>query len=177
MKRGGSYLQGYNIQIVVDEDHQIIVAEGVSNQAPDQLHLIPMLSRVEKNTGRLPRCLTADAGYMSQEGAEHCEKSRVDAYIAPSRQRHGRHDHESAPRDESRAWAEMWSKLATEEGKRIYSRRKVIVEPVFGQIKEARGFRRFSLRGLRKVRGEWTLIALCHNLLKLLTVQPAAAAV
>jgi transposase/IS5 family transposase len=175
MKRNGSYLQGYNSQIVVDEDHQIIVAEGVSNQAPDQEHLIPMVSRVEKNTGRLPGCLTADAGYMSQEGAEHCEKRHVDAYIAPSKKRHGRHDDEPAPREESQAWAAMRSKLATEEGKRIYSRRKVIVEPVFGQIKEARGFRRFSLRGLIKVRREWTLVCLCHNLLKLLTAKPAAA--
>jgi hypothetical protein len=70
----------------------------------------------------------------------------------------------------------MRSRLATEEGRRIYSRPKVIVEPVFGQIKEGRRFRRFSLRGLHKVRGEWTLVSLCHNLLKLLTTQPKAAA-
>jgi hypothetical protein len=175
MKRNGAFLQGYNCQIVVDEGHQIIVADGVSNQAPDQEHLIPMLGRVEKNTGRLPGCLTADTGYMSEEGAAHCDEHRVDAYIAPSKQRHGRRGGHAAPEHENRAWADMRAKLATEEGKRIYSRRKVIVEPVFGQIKQARGFRRFSLRGLGKVRGEWTLVSLCHNLLKLLTVHTAPA--
>lgn len=175
MKRDGAFMQGYNCQIVVDEGHQIILAEGVSNQAPDQEHLIPMLGRVKKNTGRMPGCLTADAGYMSEEGAAHCEKHHVNAYIAPSKQRHGQRDGEPALEGESQAWADMRAKLASEEGKRIYSRRKVIVEPVFGQIKEARGFRRFSLRGLPKVRGEWTLVSLVHNLLKLLTAQPALA--
>jgi len=175
MKRDGAFLQGYNCQIAVDGEHQIIVAEGVSNQAPDQEYLIPMLGRVKQNTGRQPGCLTADAGYMSEVGAAHCEKSEVDAYIAPSKQRHGKHGDEAAPRDESRVWLQMRAKLASEEGKRIYSRRKAIVEPVFGQIKEARRFRRFSLRGLGKVRGEWTLVSLCHNLLKLLTTQPAPA--
>ena len=168
MKRDGAFLQGYNCQIVVDQDHQIILADGVSNQAPDQEHLIPMLGRVEKNTGRLPGCLTADAGYMSEEGVAHCDEQHVDAYIAPSRQRHGRRDGEPTPVNEKQAWADMRAKLVTDEGRKLYSQRKVIVEPVFGHIKEVRRFRRFSLRGLRKVRREWTLVSLCHNLLKLL---------
>jgi len=175
MKRNGEFLQGYNCQIAVDEEHQIIVAGGVSNQAPDQEYLIPMLGRVERNTGRLPGRLTADAGYMSEEGVAHCKESQVDAYVAVSKQRHGGDGDGPVPRDESRAWAEMRAKLATEEGKRLYSRRKVVVEPVFGQIKHARGFRGFSLRGLPKVRGEWTLVSLCHNLLKLLTTQQSPA--
>jgi len=78
--------------------------------------------------------------------------------------------------DESETWATMRAKLATEQGKQLYSRRKVIVEPVFGHIKEPRGFRRFSLRGVTKVRAEWTLVCLCHNLIKLLVAQPDLAA-
>ena len=103
MKRDGAFLQGYNCQIVVDEGHQIILAEGVSNQAPDHEHLIPMLDRVEKNTGRLPGCLTADAGYMSEDGAVHCEEHHVNPYISPSKQRHRQQDGEPAPEHESQA--------------------------------------------------------------------------
>ena len=178
LKANGSYLQGYNCQIVADETNQIILAEGVTNQAPDQEHLIPMMDRVKKNTGHSPATLTADTGYMSSDNVATCEDKGIDAYIAVGRDKHGRNsaaEHESIE-GESEAWAEMRSKLSTEEGRRLYSRRKVIVEPVFGQVKEARGFRHFSLRGLLKARREWTLVCLCHNLMKLLTAHPASLA-
>jgi len=177
MKRDGSYLQGYNCQIVADEANQIILAEGVTNQAPDQEHLIPMMDRVKSNTGYSPVTLTADTGYMSSDNVAHCEDEGIDAYIAVGRDKHGRDSaaEQDSIEGESEAWADMRSKLTTEEGKRLYSRRKVIVEPVFGQVKEARGFRHFSLRGLLKVRREWTLVCLCHNLMKVLTAKPAAA--
>jgi transposase len=177
MRRNGSFLQGYNCQVVADEADQLILAEGVTNQAPDQEHLIPMMDRVKSNTGRSPSILTADTGYMSEDNVAHCEGEGIDAYIAVGRDKHGTAPPErDEPRDdESQAWSKMRAKLATEDGKQLYSRRKVIVEPVFGQIKEPRGFRRFSLRGLVKVRREWTLVCLCHNLMKLVKAQSAAA--
>lgn len=177
MKRDGSFLQGYNCQVVADEANQIILAEGVTNQAPDQEHLIPMMDRVISNAGRSPAIVTADAGYMSEDNLAHCERLGADAYIAVGRDNHGRDPaaNREPVRDQSGTWAGMRSKLATEEGKRLYARRKAIVEPVFGQVKQARGFRRFSLRGLVKVRREWTLVCLVHNLTKLLAAQPALA--
>jgi chemotaxis protein histidine kinase CheA len=178
MKRDGSYLQGYNCQAVVDEANQIILAEGVTNQAPDQEHLIPMMKRTKSNTGRTPKVLTADTGYMSADNATYCESEGIDAYIAVGRDKHGPGPgaEEKSRGDEDPTWATMRARLATEQGKELYSRRKVIVEPVFGHIKEPRGFRRFSLRGVFKVRAEWTLVCLCHNLIKLLAAQPVLAA-
>jgi transposase len=167
MKRGATYLQGYNCQIVVDGANQVIVAEGVTNQAPDQEHLIPMMQRTRRNTGRLPKRLSADAGYMSEENVEFCQHRDIDAYLAVSRGTHGSSGNGEAPPQEKKVWRAMRDKLSTDEGRQIYSRRKTIVEPVFGQAKEARGFRRFSLRGLKKVRAEWALVCLCSNLLKL----------
>lgn len=179
MKRDGSYLQGFNCQAVVDEENQIILAEGLSNKAPDQEHLIPMMERVKDNTGRTPAVLTADAGYMSSDNAEYCEHEGINAYIAVGRDKHGQEQpgEGQSTGEECEKWATMRAKLATEQGKKLYSRRKVIVEPVFGHIKEPRGFRRFSLRGVFKVRAEWTLVCLCHNLIKLLAPQhdPVAA--
>lgn len=165
MKRNGSYLQGFNCQIVVDEVSQIILAEGVTNQPPDQEHLVAMMERVLRNTGQSPERLSADTGYMSEDNVEYCEEHGIDAYIAVGRKKHDKADQEC--QHESEVWRAMQEKLTTEEGRKTYARRKVIVEPVFGHAKEARQFRRFSLRGTRKVRAEWTLVCLCGNLLKL----------
>lgn len=167
MKRGGSYLQGYNCQIVVDSVNQIIVAEAVTNQPPDCNLLAPMVERVRRNTDRLPRRLSADAGYMSEDNVRVCESYGVEPYLAVGRNMHGPRGAQQKPPNQSDAWRAMRAKLDTEEGRRVYAQRKAIVEPVFGQTKEARGFRRFSLRGLPKVRAEWTLVCLCGNLLKL----------
>lgn len=171
MKRNGCYIQGYNCQCAVDAKHQIIVAEAVTNQAPDQEHLRPMLLQVLHNLGQLPKRLSADAGYMSDDNVTFCDRLEVDAFIAVRRDSHGQqHDGSDEPaRADKPAWAKMRAKLQTPEGKKVYALRKVIVEPVFGQVKEGRGFRRFSMRGLTKVRPEWTLICLCSNLLKLIT--------
>lgn len=169
MKRAGAYLQGYNCQCAVDGKHQIIVAEGVTNQAPDQEHFRPLILRVQENLARLPQRVIADAGYMSEENVAFCEEKKVDSYISVSRDKHGKSGDagETVGDALSPAWAAMQAKLRTIEGRLIYARRKAIAEPVFGQIKEARRFRRFSLRGLDKVRGEWTLVCLSHNFLKL----------
>ena len=164
MPRDGTFLQGYNCQIAVDRDSSVIVAQGVTNQAPDQEHLIPILDQIGRNLGVLPETLTADTGYFSAEGADYCDHLGVNALIALKR---GESTAEQpAPDSESVAKMRMREKLESASGKAAYAERKWIVEPVFGNIKEARRFRRFSLRGIKKVQGEWTLVCLCHNLLK-----------
>ena len=153
MKCDGHYIQGYNCQLAVDSDHQVIVALGVSNQAPDVEHLAPMLQRIAATAGALPAVMTADAGYWSEENAELCADQGIDAYIATGRLPHGQPPPPKRgpmPRDAD-AKSKMARKLRSKAGSRVYGQRKAIVEPVNGQIKEARGLRRFLLRGLEKV--------------------------
>jgi len=169
MKSDGHYIQGYNCQVAVDSDHQVIVAVGVSNQAPDVEHLEPMLQRIDAAAGALPDVMTADAGYWSENNAKTCADQGIDAYIATGRLPHGQPlppKRGPMPKDAD-AKSRMARKLRSKAGSAIYAQRKAIVEPVNGQIKEARGLRRFLLRGLEKVDGEWHLIAATHNLLKL----------
>jgi transposase len=169
MKTGDGYVQGYNCQAMVDAEHQVIVAQAVTNQPPDAEHLVPMLVQTVANCGAKPEKLLADAGYYSEANACEAEKWKVDPYIATGRQRRS----EPPPQVLGRPPADLTNKqqmarkLATKDGAAVYARRKVIVEPVFGQTKEARGFRRFLLRGLAKVRHEWSLISITHNILKL----------
>ena len=171
MKTNAGFEQGYNAQAVVDEEHQIIVAIGVSNQSPDAEHFIPMLDRVVENLGRPPTRVSADTGYFSEANVQRGAARGIDLYIATARTKHSESMTEVLPvTDDGTHKSQMKIKLATEEGKAIYARRKVIVEPVFGQIKN-RGFRHFLLRGIEKVRGEWSLIAMSHNLLKLFGFQ------
>ncbi len=168
MVKGGEILQGYNAQAAVDAESQIIVAAAVTNQPPDQEHLAPMLAQVVANCGNAPAVATADSGYFSRENVETCASHGVDAHIAVGRAPAQAPTPASpSPTPAQQARAAMTAKLETAEGKAIYARRKVIVEPTFGQIKQARGFRRFSFRGLEKVRGEWSFVCATHNLLKL----------
>jgi transposase len=169
LKGGDGWIQGYNCQAAVDGDHQIIVAVGVSNQASDQHHFVPMLERIVANTGQLPERLIADAGYCSTANIEASEQRGLDAYLSTSRQEHGKRPRPSrgpAPRDLD-ARGRMDRKLRSKAGQAIYALRKIIAEPVFGQIKGARGLDRFLLRGLEKVNGEWSLMAITHNIGKL----------
>ena len=169
MKSGNGYIQGYNAQTAVDSKHQVIVAIGVSNQAPDVEHLVPMLERIETSTGTLPETFIADAGYWSEANAKACSDRGIDAYISTGRQKHGQQRAPSRgpiPKDLD-AKGTMARKLRSKNGREVYARRKAIVEPVFGQTKENRGLRRFLLRGLEKVNGEWSLMSTGHNLLKL----------
>ena len=169
MKSDGHYIQGYNCQLAVDSDHQVIVATGVINQAPDVEHLDPMLQRIALMAGALPDAMTADAGYWSEDNAGFCAEQGIDAYIATGRLPHGQPlppKRGPMPKDAD-AKARMARKIRSKAGSAIYAQRKAIVEPVNGQIKEARGLRRFLLRGLEKVDGEWHLITATHNLLKL----------
>ena len=177
LKGGDGWIQGYNCQAAVDGDHQIIVAVGVSNQAADQHHLLPIVERIEANTGQLPEKLIADAGYCSTSNIEASEQRGLDAYLSTSRQSHGKRPRPSrgpAPRDLD-ARGRMDRKLRSKAGQAIYALRKIIAEPVFGQIKGARGLDRFLLRGLEKVDGEWTLMAITHNIGKLHRASLAAS--
>ena len=169
MKSDGNLLQGYNCQAAVDGDHQVIEAMGVSNQPPDPEHLVPMLERTMTNTTQAPRRFIADAGYWSEDNVSACEKRGTDPHIATGRLPHGQPlppIFGPIPKGLD-AKGKMARKLRKKEGREIYARRKTIVEPVFGQTKEARGLRRFLLRGLAKVNGEWMLWGTTHNLNKL----------
>jgi len=178
MVKGGEFLQGYNAQAAVDAESQIIVAAAVTNQPPDQEHLAPMLAQVVANCGQAPAVASADSGYFSRENVEACAAHGVDAHIAVGRDPAQTSPASQSPTPAQQARAAMAAKLKTAEGKAIYARRKCIVEPAFGQIKQARGFRRFSFRGLEKVRGEWSFVCATHNLLKLFRhgFRPALAA-
>jgi transposase len=165
MVRNKVFLQSYNAQAAVSED-QIIVAHGVTNDATDAKQLEPMLERVKEACGAHAKVVTADTGYLSEHNVAYCAKNGIDAYIAVRKSEVAK-----LPRGPdgpgTAAACEMHLKVSSLRGKAIYARRKTLVEPVFGQIKGAMGFRRFSLRGLGKVASEWAIVCLCHNLLKL----------
>lgn len=167
----GSFVQGYNAQIAVDSEAQIIVAAEVTQETNDKQQLVPMLEQVEQNTGQKPEAASADAGYWNPEQVGDERVQGTELYVATGRPKHGEESEracESAQTAEKDSRLEqMKQKLKTEAGRAIYRMRKAIVEPVFGQIKERRGFRRFVLRGVGKVRCEWKLICLTHNLGKL----------
>jgi transposase len=172
MKDGAtkSFVQAYNAQAAVDGAAQIIVAAAVTQAANDKRQLLPMLTQVAAHLGEGPAVATADSGYFSEAAVTAPTLAGIDLYVAPDRQHHGeapRADAAPTPPGEETVIAAMRAKLRTAAGHAIYARRKAIAEPVFGQIKEGRGFRRFSFRGLGKVQAEWLLICLTHNLLKL----------
>lgn len=168
-KSGDGFVQGYNGQIAVDEGHQIIVAQALTNQPPDVQHLVPMLALVIENCGAAPVNTTADAGYFSETNVKGAEALGTNPHIATGRRKHGeeRPTVRGRPPKDMTVKQQMARKLAKQEGAAIYAKRKWVVEPVFGQIKQARGLRTLLLRGLEKARAEWALICATHNLLKL----------
>lgn len=175
MVKGGAFVQAFNAQVVVDGAAQVIVGQAVTNQPPDIEHFIPMLERVEAALGARPATVSGDSGYYSKKNVEYSEARGIDAYLSVGRATHGGDElrfnataHPGPERDR------MLAKLQRPIGRAVYGRRKAIVEPVFGQIQSALGFRRFSLRGLEKVRCEWALVCLVHNLRKLFRAQPPA---
>lgn len=172
MKDGASksFEQAYNAQAAVDGEAQIIIAADVTQEANDKKQLVAMLEQVQENLGALPAKASADAGYYSAAALASEKLTSVDLHVPPDRQKHGEQPEATGgePGIEVASAAEkMRQKLRTTEGHNTYKMRKAIVEPVFGQIKEVRGFRRFSLRGLSNVKAEWSLVCLAHNLLKL----------
>ena len=176
MESGGAFLQGYNCQAAVDEGHQIIVAQAVTNLCPDNGALLPMLEQLRTNCGRSARITTADAGYWRPDAPAACNRLETEAYISTHRRKRGPNDEPAHAEDGAAEREKMRAKLATDEGRRHYARRKAVVEPVFGQVKEVRGFRRFLLRGLEQVQAEWALVCAGHNLLKLWRNSVAQAA-
>jgi len=174
MKGGDGFVQAYNAQAAVEADFQLIVGQTVTAAANDKEQLLPMLDQVELQSGQRPSEVLADSGYCSEQNLEQMEMAnaghQVNGYIATSRQKHGEHRNPCPrgplPKTATRV-ERMRRKLKTKAGKVIYAARKTIVEPVFGQIKQARGFRQFLLRGITKVRAEWSLVCLTHNILKL----------
>ena len=175
MKGADGFVQAYNAQAAVEPKLQLIVGQTVTQAANDKEQLIPMLATMEEQSGQRPDDILADSGYCSEKNLEALDSEenperRVDGYIATERQKHDEYK-ESCPKGplpkEATRVDRMRRKLRTKAGKAVYAARKAIVEPVFGQIKQARGFRQFLLRGLDKVRGEWALVCLTHNILKM----------
>ena len=154
---GKDFLQAYNCQAVVDSAHQVIVAARATNQTSDKQQAAAMMEETIDNVGAVPREVSADAGYYSAKAVGELYALGVDPFVAPR----GRIPSHLSPRDRMRR------KLQTRRGRQRYALRMQTVEPVFGQIKQGRGFRQFLLRGLEKVNGEWSLICTGHNLLKL----------
>jgi transposase len=174
----GAFVQAYNGQIAVDDEAQIIVATHVTQQTNDKQQLVPMAEAIVANVGQLAATTSADAGYFSVANVEHPALASTNLLVPPDRQKHGSPLPLGSCNENAEPAQKMRAKLSSPEGRARYKMRKAIVEPVFGQIKEARGLRRFLLRGLPAVRAEFDLIALTHNLLKLFRYgAPALAAV
>jgi transposase len=164
LKTKDGYIQGYNAQAAVDAEAQIIVAHGLTPGMSDQDQLLPLVEGIERNLDRRPKEASADAGYCSEANLAALADRRIGAYIATGRAKH--------PGDVKREIAgpltkAMRNKLKQAGRRSRYRLRKQTVEPVFGQIKQARGFRQFLLRGIEKVAAEWAIICTAHNLTKL----------
>jgi transposase len=161
-----TFVQGYNAQVGVDAQAQIIVAATVVQETNDQKQLVPVLSKVKENLGCLPEKVSADAGYFSTAAITDKAIKKIDLHVPPNERRPS--DSADAVARTGRLQDRMWQKLLSQTGAEVYSRRKAIVEPVFAHLKHIRGFRQFLLRGLASVEAEWLLMCTVHNLLKLL---------
>lgn len=175
MKGADGFVQAYNAQAAVEPNFQLIVGQAVTQATNDKEQLLPMVAVIEQQSGQRPEEILADSGYCSEKNLEGLESAdqpeqKIIGYIATQRLKHDEYK-EPCPRGPLPKGAtrvdRMRRKLKTKVGKAVYAARKAIVEPVFGQIKQARGFRQFLLRGIEKVRGEWSLVCLTHNLLKM----------
>ncbi|MEO7271574.1 MAG: IS1182 family transposase [Vicinamibacterales bacterium] len=169
MKSPDGFVQAYNAQVAVDT-WQLIVGQAVTQETNDKRQLLPMIATIVQQSGEMPPQLLADAGYCSDENLAAIAGLPIDAYISTRKQKHGERPG-PCPRGPLPAAAtrvdRMSRKLLTRAGAAVYARRKAIVEPVIGQIKAARGFRAFLLRGLTNVQAEWSLVCTTHNILKL----------
>jgi hypothetical protein len=169
------FIAGYNGQIAVDHAHQVIVAHRLATNPADYAALIPLVDQAKTNLGRKPREVSGDTGFATEANLAALAERRIDAYLAPGRSRHdeaapgGRRVFKNKP-----LMTAMADKLKRAGRRSRYRLRKQVVEPVFGQIKQARGFRQFLLRGLEKVRGEWAIVCTAHNLLKLAAARTSA---
>src|SRR6266446_3464880 len=164
MKSADGFVQGYNAQAAVEPEMLLIVGQSVTEAANDKQQLEPMVEAIEQQSGQRPEEILA---YL--ESADQPER-KIDGFIATGKQKHGEHRlpcrRGPLPKGATKV-DRMKRKLQTKVGKAVYAARKCVVEPVFGQIKQARGFRQFLLRGKEKVKGEWALVCLTHNILRL----------
>jgi transposase len=160
MKTSSGFDQCYNGQLAVDEASQLIVATGLTNCAADHAELLPLIDQAHATLGEHPRDVLADAGYRGEASFQTLEARGITAYISLG------HEVRPAkpPNPTHAATQRMAARLASEAGRARYRRRKAIVEPVIGWIKEVLGFRRFSMRGEAKARGEWNVVCLAVNL-------------
>jgi len=175
MKGADGFVQGYNAQAAVEPKLLLIVGQSVTEATNDKKQLIPMVELIEQQSGQRPETILADNGYCSEQNLEDLESAdeperKIEGFIATGKQKHGEHrlpaQRGPLPKGATRV-DRMKRKLKTKVGKAVYAARKCVVEPVFGQIKQARGFRQFLLRGKEKVKGEWALLCLTHNILRL----------
>jgi transposase len=175
MKGADAFVQGYNAQAAVEPKLLLIVGQSVTEATNDKKQLIPMVRLIEQQSGQRPETILADNGYCSEQNLEHLESAdeperKIEGFIATGKQKHGEHrlPAKRGPLPKGATSVDrMKRKLKTKVGKAVYAARKCVVEPVFGQIKQARGFRQFLLRGKEKVKGEWALLCLTHNILRL----------
>jgi transposase len=168
LKTKDGYIQGYNAQAAVDAHAQIIVAHTLGNNGSDQNQFAPLLDAIKTNLGSNPHEVSADAGYCSTANLRTLSRRRIKGYIATGRQKHGSKSATAKrPAKLGSLLARMTSRLRRAGHRSRYRLRKQVVEPVFGQVKEARGFRQFLLRGIEKVKAEWAMICTVHNLRKL----------
>jgi transposase len=164
LKTKDGYIQGYNAQAAVDAKAQIIVAYGLTASMSDHGQLVGLMDGIEANLGAKPKEASADSGYLSEANLQALADRGVSAYVATGRAKHPTEINRKIGGPLTQA---MRDKLKRAGWRSRYRLRKQIVEPVFGQIKQARGFRQFLLRGIEKVKAEWALICTAHNLTKL----------
>jgi transposase len=169
-KTPDGFIQGYTAVLAVDQEAQVIVSQHVTPSAPEVNELLPAVDRIRQVLRRKPKQVVADAGFWSENNLVGLVQRGIDGYVARHRSKHSEPPVAAPrgriPKDLSLA-ERMKRKLRTQRGQAVYAKRKEIVEPVNGQIKQARGFRQFLRRGLERVGQEWALICTAHNLLKL----------
>ncbi len=164
LKTREGYIQGYNAQAAVDATAQIIVAHTLTQSMSDQDQLVPLIDGITETLGRKPKEASADAGYLSEANLAALAERKINGYVATGR---AKHPDQAKRQIKAPLTLAMRDKLRRAGWRSRYRLRKQTVEPVFGQVKEARGFRQFLLRGIEKVRAEWALICTAHNLTKL----------
>lgn len=168
MPSGGGFIAGYNGQIAVDAAHQIIVAQRLATNPADFDALIPLVDQIATNLGRHTREVSADTGFATEGNLAAMAARQVRPYLSPGRIRHADTDPTAGRVLKRKPLMQAMATTIRRAGRRSrYRLRKQVVEPVFGQIKQARGFRQFLLRGLHNVRAEWALLCIAHNILKL----------
>ena len=174
MKSKQSFEQCYNAQAVVEEGRQLIVAQEVGQSSADNESLAPLVDQVKQNTGCKPRRVLADAGYKGEKNCKALEKRKIRGFVAQGRESR---QEEGPAGGGGPASRRMVKRLKDQRGKRQYRRRKGMVEPAFGWVKQVLGFRQFSLRGLRKVQGEWSLVTLALNLRRMASMEAVPASI